>query len=203
MYVGSTTNVHRRMASHRKSSAWWPLHSSLDVEEFGTEEHARYAEGELICEFGPPYNVRASSGHPGERCSGLRCSRLRETVERLDAARRLRVNRSRRRRVPPLAEWDEWRQAEGFENSGEDTCLATTGPSDEVTSGSTETASVTSSGTLGARGFCLDRPTAECRYSASGRRVRGNRSRGPCPRPLGPHPRVRGNTRRGSRSAGR
>ena len=96
LYVGVTRNVERRMKAHRRSSRWWRLHSTLEVEEFATLEEAADAEDRAICRHDPPFNVRG--GHPAAPwdCPGRRCRRLRSEADRVALANRRRWGGVRR-----------------------------------------------------------------------------------------------------------
>ena len=44
LYVGSTGNIRARLQEHRRTSAWFGQHDSLEVAEFDTLGQARAAE---------------------------------------------------------------------------------------------------------------------------------------------------------------
>jgi predicted GIY-YIG superfamily endonuclease len=61
LYVGTTRDVSGRMAAHRRTSRWWPLHATIEVQEFETLEEAAAAENDGICRHDPRFDVRG--GH--------------------------------------------------------------------------------------------------------------------------------------------
>ena len=104
LYVGTTRDVPGRMNAHRPRSTWWPLHATIEVEEFATLEEAAAAENDGICRHDPPYNVAGGHRVPGA-CAGRRCRRVQEERTRWESLRARRATRSRQCALP-LQEWD-------------------------------------------------------------------------------------------------
>jgi GIY-YIG catalytic domain len=113
LYVGTTTDIKARLATHARKAPWWNSKSHVDVLELDSAARAAAAENDLICELDPPYNIRGGHGALGHDCAGRRCVRLRAGAARCGATRRGRIIRQNRRRcAPPLAEWDAVRSAD-------------------------------------------------------------------------------------------
>ena len=112
LYVGVTGDMKVRLAAHRRTSRWWPLHASIDVDEFETIEAAAAAENERICAYDPPFNIRGGHGCAKRACTDRRCERIRAENASLEASRRRRLlNQPRHRCAPPLREWYALRAA--------------------------------------------------------------------------------------------
>ena len=122
LYVGVTRNVERRMKAHRRSSRWWRLHSTLEVEEFATLEEAADAEDRAICRHDPPFNVRG--GHPAAPwdCPGRRCRRLRSEADRVALANRRRWGGVRRGWSPTRMRPCSYRGRSGVPRAGVGRC---------------------------------------------------------------------------------
>lgn len=56
LYVGLTGDVMKRSSQHRRTAAWWPLVTSVEVLDELPYEEARKRERELIVKLSPPYN---------------------------------------------------------------------------------------------------------------------------------------------------
>src|SRR4051812_2238452 len=93
------------MVTHRRTSPWWAVHATIDVQEFATLEEAAAAENDGICRHDPSYNVRGGHGLRKGACLGRRCVRLRAECARREALRRRQAVR-RGRCSLPLQEWD-------------------------------------------------------------------------------------------------
>lgn len=65
LYVGITSTVTERMATHERTKPWWSEVASIDIEYFATRQAALAAERAAIVSEQPRYNlVHAEQGFP-------------------------------------------------------------------------------------------------------------------------------------------
>jgi hypothetical protein len=57
LYVGYTTNIHRRLLQHRMAKTWWPLVDHIRVFTTPDDVTARDMEAKIIKQSGPLFNV--------------------------------------------------------------------------------------------------------------------------------------------------
>lgn len=58
LYVGITSQRHRRFVQHSKGSDWWPRVATLQLEHYPTTSEAKAAEREQVAKLDPPHNVK-------------------------------------------------------------------------------------------------------------------------------------------------
>lgn len=56
LYVGYSGRILERLASHRRSSSWWPEAARVDIQRFPTGHEARAAEKVALRTEGPLHN---------------------------------------------------------------------------------------------------------------------------------------------------
>lgn len=61
LYVGCTSNLRQRMASHRSESPWYPLHSSLATFNLGTDAVAAFAAEAAVIRVERPLFNKANN----------------------------------------------------------------------------------------------------------------------------------------------
>jgi hypothetical protein len=64
LYIGISARTVRRLAGHKKASAWFSSIAYVEVERFSTRAAARQAEIEAITRERPRHNLAHSSPHP-------------------------------------------------------------------------------------------------------------------------------------------
>lgn len=57
VYIGMTSDLCRRMSTHRADSFWWPNAAQIEWEEYGERDAAARRESQLIAELDPPQNT--------------------------------------------------------------------------------------------------------------------------------------------------
>lgn len=64
LYVGKTTNIAGRLATHRSEKAWWTEVAAIEVEHYACERHLNRAERNAIIAERPLYNVTHNPAPP-------------------------------------------------------------------------------------------------------------------------------------------
>ena len=57
LYVGFTGNLDRRLAAHRRASAWVAELDRIETVPYATKDEARAAEAQRIADLRPPHNI--------------------------------------------------------------------------------------------------------------------------------------------------